>query len=674
MVETPVENGFPDGVRTPLAVVATAFALLLGCCLAVAPGIGSEDSAHVMAQSQQRLVDDLAHATADSLGEVAVSLSTAAKLYSINPDRTPAEAVASFTASSPQARGVVLLARGTTKPLARTGEPVPLESFSDTSVDRITVRVVHGPSSPAVVLTAAPVPGTDWIVVVSKGIQVPVGATTQTVLLTTADGRVVQSHGRPDPSTRELIASGSAAAANGAGVAVGDAGSGPVVDGAHTTPLAVYAPVKTGTPALPVGLNVLLVAAAPVSATGPVPLRADWVITLAVLVTAATALVGFGFIRPIRRLRASALTGIPSGRHRLRETAQIAAALDGRSYNVVRVPAWTVVFVAALLPLGWAVTVGIAAGQTTPAVPDVVVQGQRALADTAAQALRQQLSASLTTLQTFTARVGKDMSALRPALADLVAQNPRYRSVYVTDAAGSTQVSAGRTALRTEEPPPGGSGLHQQNTAGRVPVLFASTPLPDGTHTLVGELDVAKLSSVLRRTAGSARLVDSGMRTLAAADGYRAFDVVDAQPLRQNVTDALAGTARPGVVEIDGQSYVIASASLAGLSKTDPLRWTVVLQQPLTTLPLPDNMVRRYVLFAALAAGAAALLLLGWYHLCFVRPLRRLAVAALDLAQGDLKTVIYPERLNEIGTLSECLDAARRQRTPTTAPSVPMLV
>ncbi|MFI9385037.1 HAMP domain-containing protein [Kutzneria sp. NPDC052558] len=678
--ETPVENGFPDGVRTPLAVVAAAFALLAGCFLTAAPAIGSGDSAHILAQSQQKLVDDLAHATADSLGEVAVALSTATKLYSINPDRTPTEAVAAFARSCPQARGLVLLHRGSAKPLARLGEPISVESFSGTDIDRITVRVVHDPNGSTVVLTATPVDGTDWIVVVSTGIQVPVDKSTRdsagTILLTMADGRIVQQHGRPDPSTRSLVASSSAAAADGGGFTIGAEGSGPVVNGARTTPVAVYAPVMTGDPATPVGLNVLLVAVSPVSGDNPVPLGIGRMAAMALAVAAAAALIGFGFVRPIRRLRAAALTGAPGGRYRLREAERIAAALDGRPVDRrrSRVPAWTVVLVAATLPLGWAATVGIVAGQSTPTVPDVVVQGQRALAATAAQALRQQLSASLTTLQTFSTRAGKDFSSLRPALADLVSQNPRYRSVYVTDAAGTVQVSAGRTALRTEERPPAGSGLHQQNTAGRVPVLFASTPLPDGSHMLVGELDVTKLSSVLRRTAGSARLVDSGLRTLAAADGYRAFDVVDAQPLRQNVNDALANTAKPGIAEIDGQRYVIASASLAGSPNTDPLRWTVLLQQPVTELPLPDNSVRNLWLFVAMACGALGLALFGWYHWCFVGPLRRLATAAERLADGDLKTVLYPERLNEIGTLAQCLDACRRRRAAPAEQPQPVLV
>jgi HAMP domain-containing protein len=319
------------------------------------------------------------------------------------------------------------------------------------------------------------------------------------------------------------------------------------------------------------------------------------------------------------------------------------------------------------------VVVGVVAWETVPTVPDLVVPGERGLAEVTAGALRDQLSASLTDLRSFATHATGDVGSLKPALGNLIAQNSRYRSVYVTDANGAVQVTAGRTPLRAVERPPAGSGLHQQNTAGRIPVLYASTPLPDHSHVLIGELDVTKLSSILRRSAGNGKLVDAGMRTLASADGYRAFDPLTDQSLRQSVTDALGGVGRPGTDEIDGQWYVVAADTVHGGPSVDPLRWTVVLQQPLTTLPLPDNVVRRYTLAAALAAGTAALLLLGWYHLCFVRPLRRLAAAADRLARGDLKTVIYPERLNEIGTITQCLDATRRQRADTTAP-VPLLV
>ena len=354
----------------------------------------------------------------------------------------------------------------------------------------------------------------------------------------------------------------------------------------------------------------------------------------------------------------------------------MSAALRGENVPTgrVRISARTLVFAAVAPLLVCAVVVGVVAGETVPTVPDLVVQGERGLAEVTAGALRDQFSASLTDLRTFAARATGDVTSLKPALANLIAQNNRYRSVYVTDADGAVQVTAGRTPLRTTERPPAGSGLHQQNTAGRIPVLYASTPLPDHTHVLFGELDVARLSSILRRSAGNGKLVDSGLRTLASADGYRAFDPLTDQALRLSVTDALGGVGRPSTDQIDGRWCVVAAATVTGSPSIEPLRWTVVLQQPLTTLPLPDNVVRRYFLFAALASGSAALLLLGWYHLCLVRPLRRLAAAAARLVDGDRTTVIYPERLDEIGTLSQCLDAVRRQRTASTAKSVPMLV
>jgi hypothetical protein len=677
----PVENGFPDGLRAPIAVVGAALALLVAWCLLGLPAVGQSGGPQVVAQSQELLVNDLARATADSIGDVAGDLSTAGALYTVHPDPSPAATLAAFTRSIPQALGLALVQRTTGALLAGTGEPVPVESLPSKDVDRITVNLVRDQSGATVVLTTAPLPGTQWLVLVTTGLKIPAttltGPTAEALLLTTPDGQVVKSRGSFDPEYQRLVTKASGNAASGAGSLVGDESSGPVVDGARTTPIAVYAPILTGDPARPLGLNLVLFGSAPAHGAPQTPVETEWVaaaLTAAVLIT--LVLLGFGFVLPLRRLRAEALGGHRRHRYRLREATIVSAVLRNEIIPVRRgwISARTLVIAAVTPLLVCSAVIGVVARETVPTVPDLVVQGERGLAEVTAGALRDQLSATLSDLRTFATRANGDVTSLKPALNNMIAQNNRYRSVYVTDAAGTVQVTAGRTPLRTAERPPAGSGLHQQNTAGRIPVLYASTPLPDHTHMLIGELDVTKLSSILRRSAGNGKLVDSGLRTLASADGYRAFDMITDQALRQSVTDALAGVGRPGTDQIDGDWYVVAAATVTGAPSTDPLRWTVVLQQPLTTLPLPDNMVRRYVLFAALAAGAAALLLLGWYHLCFVRPLRRLAVSALELAQGDLKTVIYPERLNEIGSLSECLDAARRQRTPTSAPAVPMLV
>lgn len=679
----PVENGFPDGARAPLAVVGAALALLLAWCVSQLPAAGAGGDAQVVAQSQSLLVNDLARATADSISDVAGDLSTAGALYTVHPDPSPAGTLAAFTRSLPQALGLALVQRSSGVLLAGTGEPVPVESLPDKNVDRITVTLVRDQSGATVVLTTAPLPGTQWLVLVTTGLKIPAttllaGQPAEALLLTTPDGQVVKSRGSFDPDYRQLVVTASENAASAAGSAVGRPGQGPMVDGARTTPIAVYAPILTGDPARPLGLNLVLVGAAPSGAAPQTPLDTVWVtVVLAVAVPVTLTLLGFGFVLPLRRLRAEALGNHHRRRrYRLREAAIVSAVLRDEIVPTrpALISARTLVVAAVAPLLACSVLIGAVAEETVPSVPDLVVQAERGLAGVTAGALRDQLAATLSDLRTFATRANGDVASLQPALANLIAQNNRYRSVYVTDANGFVAVTAGRTPLRTVERPPSGSGLRQQNTAGRIPVLYASTPLPDRSHVLIGELDVTKLSAILRRSAGNGKLVDSGLRTLASADGYRAFDPLTDQALKQSVTDALSGIGRPGTGQIDGQWYVIAAASITGSPSIEPLRWTVVLQQPLTTLPVPDNVVRRYILFAALAAGTAALLLLGWYHLCFARPLRRLASAATRLAQGDLKAVIYPERLNEIGALSECLDAARRQRSATSAPSVPMLV
>ncbi|MFB9613854.1 HAMP domain-containing protein [Kutzneria kofuensis] len=676
----PVESGFPGGLRAPLAVVGAALALLVAWCMIQLPAAGAGGGASAVAQSQELLVNDLARATADSIGDVAGDLSTASALYTVHPDPTPAGTLAAITRGTPQALGLALVQRSSGTLLAGTGEPVPVESLPNKDLDRITVTLVRDQSGATVVLTAAPLTGTDWLVLVTTGLKIPAttlsGQPAEALLLTTFDGQVVKSRGEFDPQYQPLVTAASTNATGGVGSLVGDAGKGPVVDGARTTPIAVYAPILTGDPARPLGLNLVLVGSAPAQAAARTPVETAWMTAiLAAAVLAALMLLGFGFVLPLRRLRAEALGGRRRRSYRLREAAVVSATLRNEIVQVRRgrISARTFVVAAVAPLLVCSAVVGVVAATTVPTAPDLVVQGERGLAEVTAGALRDQLSASLSDLRTFATRATDDVRSLKPALVNLIAQNKRYRSVYVTDADGTVQVDAGRTPLRTVERPPAGSGLHQQNTAGRIPVLYANTPLPDHTHVLIGELDVTKLSSILRRSAGNGKLVDSGLRTLASADGYRAFDPLTDQALKQSVTDALGGVGRPGTDQIDGQWYVVAAATVTGSPSTDPLRWTVVLQQPLTTLPLPDNVVRRYALFAALAVGAAGLLLLGWYHSCFVRPLRRLADAAARVHQGDLKTVIYPERLNEIGTLSQCLDKVRRQRTATPAP-VPLLV
>jgi HAMP domain-containing protein len=50
----------------------------------------------------------------------------------------------------------------------------------------------------------------------------------------------------------------------------------------------------------------------------------------------------------------------------------------------------------------------------------------------------------------------------------------------------------------------------------------------------------------------------------------------------------------------------------------------------------------------------------GWILFTVLGPLRRVARAADNLVAGDLKSVIYPQRHDEIGTIASCLEICRQ--------------
>ena len=112
--------------------------------------------------------------------------------------------------------------------------------------------------------------------------------------------------------------------------------------------------------------------------------------------------------------------------------------------------------------------------------------------------------------------------------------------------------------------------------------------------------------------------------------------------------------------DVGGRRSVVASAPIRGSRATSELQWAVVIQQPVSEIPLPGNDVRRGAWLASLVAVVTALGLLGWNLLVLVLPLRRVAASADRLAGGDLSTVIYPQRPDEIGTLARCLELCRQ--------------
>ncbi|MDT7789688.1 MAG: hypothetical protein QOF58_8107, partial [Pseudonocardiales bacterium] len=153
---------------------------------------------------------------------------------------------------------------------------------------------------------------------------------------------------------------------------------------------------------------------------------------------------------------------------------------------------------------------------------------------------------------------------------------------------------------------------------------------------------------------------DAELRTVAATVGYQAYEPLAAEPLRASVSEALKGVPDPAVWEVDGRTSVVASAALYGSKDFNDLQWAVVVEQPVSQLPLPGNHIRRTAWLAALVSSVVGLVAFGWFLLVLLLPLRRLAASADRLAAGDTTTVIYPQRPDEIGTVARCLELHRQ--------------
>ncbi|MEU0878302.1 HAMP domain-containing protein [Lentzea sp. NPDC005914] len=669
------EAGFPSGVRVPLVMMVVVLALLMGFCAIRLSGTPDGSPVEVVARSHQWFAANLAHSAGASVNEAVADLATAVKLYSGKADRTDEQTIAFFAKNCPHARGVAVV--DTAGGLRATaGEPVPIESVPLDDIASVPVRVMADRYGGVQAVTASALPGGDRVVVVSSDLIIPPVSVDslrlpETVLLVTDGGEVVKPHSGTavvDYGDDDLVRRAAAVAAKGeSGHLVGTAGTGPPApDARATVPIVAYAPLTRGRISL--GMSLLLVGATPqAEATGAGTGLLAVAALLGVLVLAATLLVA-GLVGPVRRLREDALavaSGQPGARMRrqwISETHRIAVAFRSGAPEVRRRPSAVVAVVLATAALlAWSGAVLGTIGRHEVQVPGQAVQVTQRLAATTATALRRSLQQSLTDLRSFAALVGgTDLADLRPALQELTSRRDRYRSVYVVDQDGRSQVQAGRAPLRTEEPPPPGSGLHQQSVSHRVPVIYATAPLPGTRYVVVGELDVVKLSALVRLPGGVGRLVDTELRTVAATVGYQAYEPLAADPLRASVSEALKGVPDPAVWEVDGRTSVVASAALYGSKDFNDLQWAVVVEQPVSQLPLPGNHIRRTAWLAALVATVTALGGFGWFLLVLVLPLRRLAASADRFAAGDLGTVVHPQRPDEIGTVARCLELRRQ--------------
>lgn len=115
---------------------------------------------------------------------------------------------------------------------------------------------------------------------------------------------------------------------------------------------------------------------------------------------------------------------------------------------------------------------------------------------------------------------------------------------------------------------------------------------------------------------------------------------------------------------IGGTEYVRAAIPFTtrGLGPDHPERWVLAVRKPLDTVSAAVSTVRRAFLYAALAALVLTLILGIPLSGTIVRRLRRLRVAALQLAaQGPPVDVPGDRRRDEVGDLARAFDQMQQQ-------------
>lgn len=575
-------------------------------------------------------------------------------------------------------RGVSVLTAQSRTLVATRGEAVPVQAVpADVTVPTVASTVAA--SGEVVLIAVAPLPA-GQLLAATTAIRLPDAepdqVLRQSLLLTTLSGKVLAANGplaqNRDASAEALIASAGKAASGEPGFVLGTAGE-------QAQPTLTYARVMPS--GSPTGLDLAVVAVSDGPLVGTDP-AGSGVVPAAAL--AVLALLGFVLVRrymtkPVVSVRTDLLR-VAAGRldtviraGRTSEVARIIAAGkacqdqlnddEQRDRKTRGTSTRIVCFAVALSMFGWSAWMLVAFRAPQVEIPDAVVASVRVQTGKATEALRRSVNDGLADLETLAVGM-KDTDdpsgTLRASLRELLASQTRYRSLYLVDREGSaTGEVIGRPPLRAAEPPARDSGVRQQNQSGRVPVLFAEVPLSLDGATLIGEYDLDHLRLLLSQVPGHARVVDSGFRTISATDGFVAFEQVTAESLRRNAELAKNGSAVAEIHQGSEEPVIVASAAVLGGS-VGRLGWTVTTEKPGSELALPENQTRRHAHLLALVAALVTLFGYGWILFTVLGPLRRVARAADNLVAGDLKSVIYPQRHDEIGTIASCLEICRQ--------------
>lgn len=374
--------------------------------------------------------------------------------------------------------------------------------------------------------------------------------------------------------------------------------------------------------------------------------------------------------RPVEVPRWGEAARIGAALERLRTQLNGAGEGPGTPSGRVRLGVRVPLAVTAVLLLLWCVPVGLLLNRTdgSVSVPATMVNDQRDRTDLVADRVRRALNEAQADLVSTSRLIdADDPGTAGELLADALREHTRYQALYVVDGGGEVVARAGGDPHAWSDD----KDLPLVRVSGkgeRKPVIQAGAPVPGhkGT-TLVGEVRVEFLNSLLKRPGlGEVRVVNADADTLAAADGFLAFEDLpnDALPdlVRAGNVPVGAGPVENGLLIRDGGSVTVAAAApFSGGGVASDLGWTVVSWQNAQHFQIAAYEREDRSVLAGLLGLAAIVVCLGWVYLVVARPLRALAAGAEKLADGDLKTVHFPRYQDEVGAVVRSLELIRQQ-------------
>ncbi|WP_055693592.1 HAMP domain-containing protein [Streptomyces prasinopilosus] len=324
----------------------------------------------------------------------------------------------------------------------------------------------------------------------------------------------------------------------------------------------------------------------------------------------------------------------------------------------------------AVLLLLWCVPVGLLLNRTddSVSVPATMVNDQRDRTDLVSDRVRRALNEAQADLVSTSRLVDvSDRDATESVLEDALRKHTRYAALYVVGADGEVAARAGGDPHDWSD----GKDLplvRVSGEGGKRPVVQAGAPVPEEKGvTLVGEVRIEFLNSLLKRPGlGEVRVADAKGRTLAASNGFLAFEELPREALTDLVRAAGvrvgAGPVENGLLLRDGGNVTVAAAApFSGGGVAADAGWTVVSWQDADRFQITAYEREDRSVLAGLLGLAAIVVCLGWVHLVVARPLRALATSAEKLADGDLKAVLYPTYHDEVGAVVRSLELIRQQ-------------